>query len=111
MPAGEQKPARRIGTSSNPLPVKSAGRMASEKAFRLDGKRALVTGAGRGIGRAIAIAMAAVGAELVLVSRTPSELDEVACEIASGGGTARPLSLDVTDTGAVRDAFADLGHL
>jgi NAD(P)-dependent dehydrogenase (short-subunit alcohol dehydrogenase family) len=79
--------------------------------FRLDGKTALVTGAGRGIGRAIALALAAAGAELVLVSRTPSELKEVAGKIDKGGGKARVLPFDVTDTGAMRTAFAGLGHL
>jgi NAD(P)-dependent dehydrogenase (short-subunit alcohol dehydrogenase family) len=54
----------------------------ADSAFQLDGKIALVTGAGRGIGRAVALALAA--AELVLVSRTQGELDEVAAEIVSG---------------------------
>ena len=85
--------------------------MADDSIFRLDGKTALVTGAGRGIGRAVALALAAAGAELVLVSRTPSELDEVAREIASGGGKARSLPFDVTRSDAVREAFAELGHL
>jgi NAD(P)-dependent dehydrogenase (short-subunit alcohol dehydrogenase family) len=88
------------------MPAKSA-----DNGFRLEGKRALVTGAGRGIGRATALALAAAGAELVLVSRTPSELDEVAREIASGGGTARPVPLDVTRSQAVREVFADLDRL
>jgi NAD(P)-dependent dehydrogenase (short-subunit alcohol dehydrogenase family) len=88
------------------MPAKSA-----DSAFRLDGKIALVTGAGRGIGRAVALALAAAGAELVVVSRTPSELDEVAGAIKSGGGNARPLMLDVTRSDAVRDAFAGLGPL
>ena len=73
------------------MPAKSA-----DSAFRLDGRTALVTGAGRGIGRAAALALASAGAELVLVSRTRSELDEVAGEIEAGGGKARPLVLDVT---------------
>jgi NAD(P)-dependent dehydrogenase (short-subunit alcohol dehydrogenase family) len=88
------------------MPAKSA-----DNVFRLDGKTALVTGGGRGIGRATALALAAAGAELVLVSRTQSQLDEVAWEVASRGGTARPLRLDVTDSAAVRDAFADLDRL
>jgi NAD(P)-dependent dehydrogenase (short-subunit alcohol dehydrogenase family) len=83
----------------------------SVDSFRLDGKTALVTGAGRGIGRAVALALATAGAELILVSRTRSQLDEVALEIAQGGGKARALSFDVTDTAAVRGAFAGFGHL
>jgi NAD(P)-dependent dehydrogenase (short-subunit alcohol dehydrogenase family) len=79
--------------------------------FRLDGKLALVTGAGRGIGRAVALALAAAGAELVLVSRTASELDAVAGEIARAGGRARTLPLDVTDSAAVRTTFAGLDRL
>jgi NAD(P)-dependent dehydrogenase (short-subunit alcohol dehydrogenase family) len=86
--------------------VKSA-----DSAFRVDGRRALVAGAGRGIGRATALALAAAGADLVLVSRTASELDEVAGAIRSGGGRAQPLVLDVTRSDAVRDAFAGLGRL
>jgi len=93
------------------MPAKSAGSVAGDSAFRLDGKMALVTGAGRGIGRAVALALAAAGAELVLVSRTSSELEEVACEIASGGGKARALPFDVTRSDAVRDAFAGLGRV
>jgi NAD(P)-dependent dehydrogenase (short-subunit alcohol dehydrogenase family) len=88
------------------MPPKSA-----DSVFRLDGKRALVTGAGRGIGRAVALALAAAGAELVLVSRTPRELEEAAREIASSGGKARVLPFDVTRADAVRDAFAGLDRL
>jgi NAD(P)-dependent dehydrogenase (short-subunit alcohol dehydrogenase family) len=88
------------------MPAKSA-----DSAFRLDGKAALVTGAGRGIGRATALALAATGAELILVSRTKSELDEVAGEIASHGGKAQALPFDVTRSDVVRDAFAALGRL
>jgi NAD(P)-dependent dehydrogenase (short-subunit alcohol dehydrogenase family) len=82
-----------------------------ERAFRLDGKHALVTGAGRGIGRAVALALAASGAELVLTSRTPRELDALAAEIAARGGRARALAFDVTDSGAIAAAFAGLERL
>jgi NAD(P)-dependent dehydrogenase (short-subunit alcohol dehydrogenase family) len=82
-----------------------------DNAFRLDGKTALVTGAGRGIGRAAALALAAAGAELVLVSRTADQLAEVAREIEQNGGAARSVRLDVTDNAAVRDAFAGLAAL
>ena len=85
--------------------------MAEDRAIRLDGKTALVTGAGRGIGRATALALAAAGAELTLVSRTKTELDEVAREIASRGGKAQALPFDVTESAAVRDAFAGLVRL
>jgi NAD(P)-dependent dehydrogenase (short-subunit alcohol dehydrogenase family) len=88
------------------MPAKSA-----DSAFRLDGKIALVTGSGRGIGRGVALALAGAGAEVVLVSRTPSELDEVALKIASEGGKARALPLDVTRTDAVRAAVAGLDRL
>jgi NAD(P)-dependent dehydrogenase (short-subunit alcohol dehydrogenase family) len=79
--------------------------------IRLDGKTALVTGAGRGIGRAIALALAASGAELVLVSRTKSQLDGVAREIEEDGGKARVVPFDVTDTAAMRGAFAGISGL
>ena len=93
------------------MPERSGGKVAGESAFRLDGKTALGTGAGRGSGRATALALAGAGAELILVSRTPSQLEEVAGEIAKGGAKARPLPLDVTDSAAVRGAFARLGRL
>jgi NAD(P)-dependent dehydrogenase (short-subunit alcohol dehydrogenase family) len=74
--------------------------------LRLDGRRALVTGAGRGIGMACAAALAQVGAHVVLVSRTAAEIGAVAEEIGTEGGSAEPLVLDVTDTAAVRAAVA-----
>src|SRR6266699_624289 len=79
--------------------------------FRLDGKLALVTGAGRGIGRGIALALAAAGAELVLNSHTQAELAAVAEAIAAAGGQARILPFDVTDSAAARDAIASLPRL
>ncbi|MFO1351765.1 MAG: SDR family NAD(P)-dependent oxidoreductase [Gammaproteobacteria bacterium] len=65
--------------------------------FRLDGKTALVTGAGRGLGRAIAIALAEAGAESLLVSRNRQELEALAAEIAAIGGQARVTPCDITD--------------
>jgi NAD(P)-dependent dehydrogenase (short-subunit alcohol dehydrogenase family) len=79
--------------------------------IRLDGKTALVTGAGRGIGRAVAVALAAAGAELILVSRTRSQLDEVARAIAASGGKALVMPFDVTDTAAMRATFSDVLRL
>ena len=82
-----------------------------ENPFQLDGRLALVTGAGRGIGRAVALALADAGAELLLNSRTPRELEDVAAEIVANGGKARPLPFDVTDSAAARDAIAALPRL
>jgi NAD(P)-dependent dehydrogenase (short-subunit alcohol dehydrogenase family) len=83
----------------------------SDSAFRLDGKTALVTGAGRGIGRAVAVALARAGAHAVLNSRTPAELETLAAEIAAQGGSAEPLPFDVTDQGAASRAIAALPRL
>jgi NAD(P)-dependent dehydrogenase (short-subunit alcohol dehydrogenase family) len=74
--------------------------------LRLDGRRALVTGAGRGIGVACAAALAQAGAHVVLAARTSGEIGAAAEEIRADGGSAEPLVLDVTDTGAVRAAMA-----
>ena len=71
--------------------------------FRLDGKRAVVTGAGRGIGLAAAAALAEAGAEVTLLARTLREIEEAAAQI---GGGAQAVALDVTDTAAVRGFFA-----
>jgi len=84
---------------------------APENPFRLDGKLALVTGAGRGIGRAIALALGQAGAELVLNSRTPAELQAVAAEIGGRGGRASTLPFDVTDSAAAKEAIAGLPRL
>ncbi len=70
--------------------------------FRLDGKRALVTGASKGIGRAGAIALALAGAEVVLAARSLAELEETATALSEGGHAARAAQLDVTDRTAVR---------
>jgi NAD(P)-dependent dehydrogenase (short-subunit alcohol dehydrogenase family) len=83
----------------------------AREAFRLDGKVALVTGAGRGLGRGIAMALAAAGADVILNSRSPVELDTVAGEIRAAGGSARPLPFDVTDQSAASAAFAGLKRL
>lgn len=63
----------------------------------LDGHGALVTGAGRGIGREIAIGLAAAGARVALVARTRIELDETAHTIQTRGGTAVALPTDIAD--------------
>ena len=74
--------------------------------FQLDGRRALVTGAGRGIGLAAAAALAEAGAEVWLVARSADEVEGAAQAIRDAGGRAEGYVLDVTDTGAVRAFFA-----
>jgi NAD(P)-dependent dehydrogenase (short-subunit alcohol dehydrogenase family) len=70
-------------------------------AFRLDGRRALVTGAGRGIGLAAAAALAQAGADVTLVSRTACELRDACEAIRAEGGRCSQAVLDVTDAAAV----------
>lgn len=63
--------------------------------MKLKGKVAIVTGAGRGLGRAAAVAMAQEGADLVIISRTPRDLEETAAIIIGGGGTVVILEGDL----------------
>ena len=64
--------------------------------MKLEGKVAIITGAGRGIGRSIALAMARDGAKIAVTGRTKERRDKVAKEIIADGGDARPFVLDVT---------------
>ena len=67
----------------------------------LAGKLVLVTGASRGIGRAVAVAAAAAGAELLITGRTIGALEEVDDEIKAAGGTATIVEMDMKDTAAI----------
>lgn len=77
--------------------------------LHLTGKRAVVTGAGRGIGRAVAELLAARGATVVLLARSEPQLREVASTIEGGGGTAMTIPVDVNDDGALQAAFDAIG--
>jgi NAD(P)-dependent dehydrogenase (short-subunit alcohol dehydrogenase family) len=68
--------------------------------FRLDGRRALVTGAGRGIGLAAAQALAEAGAEVSLAARSAGEIEAAAAQIRAGGGRAEAVAVDVTNLSA-----------
>ena len=70
--------------------------------FRLDGKRALVTGGGRGIGLAAGVALAQAGAAVTLAARSEHELEAACSAIRAQGGQADFLVLDVTDSAAVK---------
>jgi NAD(P)-dependent dehydrogenase (short-subunit alcohol dehydrogenase family) len=84
----------------------SSAEIATAPSFRLDGKRALVTGAGRGIGLAAAGALADAGAHVTLAARTASEIETAAAAIRARRQKAEALVLDVTDLVAVQSAIA-----
>jgi NAD(P)-dependent dehydrogenase (short-subunit alcohol dehydrogenase family) len=73
--------------------------------FRLDGKRALVTGAGRGLGLAFAAALAEAGAHVTLAARTAEEIEAAAEAMRARGGSADALRLDVLDIDEARRAL------
>jgi NAD(P)-dependent dehydrogenase (short-subunit alcohol dehydrogenase family) len=78
--------------------------------FDLSGKRAVVTGAGRGIGQACALALAQAGADVGLVARTQAQLDETAASIEGTGKKAVTLSADLTQVEALPELAAKLNQ-
>ena len=79
--------------------------------FELGGKKALVTGAGRGIGRSIALALSAAGADVAVAGRSLAALDEAAAAIRAEGGVAHTLELDVTDVESCRSGVPEAARL
>jgi len=83
----------------------------SMTSFRLDGRVALVTGAGQGLGASISIAYAEAGASVVLLGRTESYLKDTADAIRKAGGEASLIVCDVTNDEKLRKAFSGLDRL
>lgn len=77
--------------------------------FGLAGKRVLVTGASRGIGRAMALGFASAGADLILAARDPLAMQSLADEIEAIGTSARCVRLDQRDLGLIEAAIAEAG--
>jgi 2-deoxy-D-gluconate 3-dehydrogenase len=80
----------------------------SSPALPLAGRTAVVTGAGRGLGRAAALALAQAGARLALLGRTAATLDRVGDEIRAAAGQAETILTDVTDEAQVERAGAQV---
>lgn len=79
--------------------------------MRLDGRIAIVTGAGRGLGRGCALALAEAGADIALLARSRDQLEQVATEVERLGRRAWPLVCDVTDATQVAGAFEALDRV
>ncbi|MEL7470887.1 MAG: SDR family NAD(P)-dependent oxidoreductase [Pseudomonadota bacterium] len=82
---------------------------------RFEGKTVLITGAGRGIGRAIALGLAGLGASVVVAGRTKADLDEVTNHIRDAGGSALPIVFEATKAGdcqrLVEEATGEFGRI
>lgn len=76
--------------------------------FDLSGRKAIVTGAGRGLGRAIAVGLAQFGADVAIVSRTRAQLEETAAQIAKTGCEALILPADVSKKGEVESVVQNV---
>ncbi|MFN3002638.1 SDR family NAD(P)-dependent oxidoreductase [Mycolicibacterium wolinskyi] len=80
-----------------------------EQPLNLAGQRAVVTGASRGIGRAVAELLAVRNADVVLLARSRSDLEDVEREIAARGGRAKSLAVDINDDNALHGIFGSIG--
>ncbi|MER8833408.1 3-oxoacyl-ACP reductase family protein [Mesorhizobium sp. M0909] len=85
--------------------------MRNASLFDLSGRKALVTGASRGIGRSIAEALSAAGADVAVTARSVASLEKTMAAIRTAGGVAHAVALDVTDVDRCRAATAEAGSL
>ncbi|MER9441553.1 3-oxoacyl-ACP reductase FabG [Mesorhizobium sp. M0340] len=85
--------------------------MRNASLFDLSGRKALVTGASRGIGRSIAEALSAAGADVAVTARSVASLEKTIAAIRTAGGVAHAVALDVTDVDRCRTATAEAGSL
>ena len=76
--------------------------MSNQSVPLLSGKRAVVTGAGRGIGRSIALALAQAGADVAVTARTSSEIEQLVAELQAFGSRGLAIPCDVTDSEQVK---------
>jgi NAD(P)-dependent dehydrogenase (short-subunit alcohol dehydrogenase family) len=83
--------------------------------FRLDGKRAFISGGSRGLGREMALALAEAGADIVLTGRDPESLATTAADIRARGRNASAIACDMSDARAAQDAcdrtLGDIGAI
>ena len=86
-------------------------RTQTEQLFSLQGRRALVTGASRGLGQTIAVGLAGAGAEVVITARSIGALDATSAMIRAAGGKATPLALDQRDLAVIETALAEAGEI
>lgn len=91
--------------------IMRAGEMARNAVdFGIEGKVAVVTGASRGIGRGLALALAAHGAVVAAAARDLAELDSLVAEIRASGGRAERFFMDLREVASIRTAFALIGE-
>ena len=82
--------------------------MSTAERFRLQGRRALVTGASSGLGRHFALSLAQAGATVIVAARSVDKLAETVAEIKAAGGDASAVRLDVTDPASVKGGFDEI---